>query len=705
MGPSAPRGRPERAGRPSAWASALLAVAILATLALLLAASFLGPAASPAPSARGAPAGPRLGLEARAASPRPAAGGILSIVKLSINATPEQICEGDSSDCPLGIGESTVSMSVHAGVRGNNQWPAVQVVFLLETTPYDGVYDPSASVPGSDPCGDTEVGTSTLCDESNLVPFFVTNAGAVAQAVQAAQPNTTYSFALVDYFATHDQWDTGGGTTYHADVAHFVNASSFGPAVVRDFQDTALGGGFVIPHSDLYDNFLDSDSISALYATLAGWDGVNWSATSHHVIVQVGSTAPRDPSYPENYCVSPAVTPKGLGNCTASTCEPSITFGQNESPGCEGWIQSQTENRSETIAEFAHVAPDCVDSLGGNCTIDEIDVNNTPTNPNSPSWSAAGGAGGPFNWTLDADGILQAGCDMAAATNGTWDGPSWFTCASLHVKGNLPYVPIVSADQPSTSNPKLFGALTNFGLSTVPNPVIALGTSVPLYTFVPWGLVAPTPDPGWLVICTNATGAKLNCPQDPTVSEVEGVPTYGWNWSDIPERNEMHLGDSWTVYFQIYADGPPFGLQPVDACITRACIQAGSGAVGPAYTSTTFLAYGSTTTLTFAFGLAQIDLEALTSVPLPTATPPPKTNGAPPPISASPPAPPPTASAAAPIPASLVPMEAASSGFIAAGFIRLGIRRPGVSQRQATPQGETVIGRYKKPPPAVGRWS
>jgi hypothetical protein len=680
-------------------------VFVLGSLLLVVAASQWGSSGDAGLFHASAPPAPSRTVDLRPLASGPAASGLSSVVRLQLNATPAAICEDDLSNCAAGTGESLVTMTEQAGTRGHNEWPAVQVAFLLETTPYDGVYDPSSGVPGADPCGDSEVGTAPLCDESNGVPFFVANAGAVAQALQAAHPNSSFSFALVDYFATHDTWDTGGGSIYHMDVAKFVNASVFGPSVVRTFQDTLLGGGFVIPHSDLYDNFLHSSSISAMYATLSGWNGLNWSSTAHHVVVQIGSTAPRDPAYPEDYCVSPAVTPKGLGNCTAPTCEPPITYQQNVSPTCEGWIQSQDQNRSHTIAALAHLADACVNSLGGNCTVDEVDLNDTPTNPHSPSWSAAGGSGGPVNWTEDATNILQAGCDMASATNGTWAGPTWFTCASLQTHGTLPYVPIVSADQPTTSNPKLLQALTHFGLGTVPNPVVAAGTSVPLYLFVPWGNVLPAPLAGWNVVCTNSTGAKMGCPSEPTVQTVEGIPTYGWNWSSDPLRNEMHLGDTWKVTFAVDSYGPPFGFLPVDACLTRACLSAGSGTVGGSYTSTTFQAYGSQTVVTYSFPLAQIELELLTSYAVPVAQPPPTTNGAPPPSAPLVPivnAPP---TAAAPIPASLVPMEAAASGFIAAGFIRLGIRRPGVSQKQASVTGPLAkAGKYGRPAP-VGRWT
>ena len=294
---------------------------------------------------------------------------------------------------------------------------------------------------------------------------------------------------------------------------------------------------------------------------------------------------------------------------------------------------------------------------------------------------------------------------MASDTFGTWDGPTWFTCSSLGTRGTLPYVPIGSADEPTTANPRLLQALTHFGLGTILNPVVAAGTSVPLYLFVPWGNVAPAPVPDWSVLCTNATGAKMGCPSMPTIANVAGIQTYGWNWSDNPAKNGMHLGDTWAVSFQVYSQGPPFGFLPVDACTTGPCLKAGSGALGSQFTSTTFIAYGSQTTVTYSYPLGLLQLVPLSSFAIPSPLVPHGLGGAPPPPAPIITAPPPTASAAAPIPASLVPMEAAASGFIAAGFIRLGIRRPGVSQRQASLTGPKAKLLGRQPTTSIGRWT
>lgn len=691
------------AGRPRKMAVGIGAL-LLGLVVLLLAPT--GPVGLPSAGARPmlAPV-PDLGPLANGSGPV----GLGQVVRLGINPSPGEICDSGIGQCPALVGQTSIQMTVQAGLKGHNAWPAVQMLFVLETTPYDGVYDPSAAVPGSDPCGDTQLGTNPLCFESNGVPFFVANAGAIARGIQAENPNSTITFGLVDYFATRDLWDAGGGQTYHADIARFVNASTFGRSVQETFQQSLLGGGYILPNSDLAENFLTSDSVSALYGAIVGWGGLNWTNATHHVLVEVGSTAPRDPNYPENYCVSPAVTPKGYSNCTAGTTEPSTRFGQNTSPAGEGWIVTNNGNRSDSIAALAHLAPSCVGSLGGNCTIDVLDLNDTPTNPRSPSWSASGGSGGPSDWTLDASDILAAGCDMASATSGSWNGPSWYRCRSLGFQGTLAYVPIRSSDTPTTTNPTLFDAFVHLGLGTIPNPVIAAGTDQPMFIFLPWGTFVPAPLPDFKVSCANATGVPEGCSSPPSTFNDLGVTGFGWNWSDIPALNEMHLGDTWQVTFNVVAFGPPFGLLPVDACTTSGCLKAGSSAIGFDFTSFNFREYGGANVIADSFPLAQVTLDPLNNFANPI--PPPSlilpgapTQSAPPPTTGLlPPTPSP------PIPAAAISIEAAAAGFIAAGTISIGVRLPPVVTKQASLSGVTGKGKKKKRRPGervpLGRWA
>ena len=673
---------------------------LLAPIVLMSLAALGGHALGASPTHPAAPS--RTLVEPATHSPPPPPAAITSIVKLDDASLPSAICENGLQGCPALSGQSQVTLSVQAGVKGQNSWPAVQLLFLIELTPYDGVYDPTAGVPGSDPCADAQPGSGALCGESNLVPFFAANAGPLAEAISAEYPNTTMSFGLADFFATHDAWDTGGGSAYRVDVGHFVNSTIFGASVHENFLNTVLGGSSIIPGSDLKQNFLTSNSISALYEALVGQGGINWSASAHHVLVVLSSTAPRDPNYLENYCVSPAVTPLGLTNCTAGHCEPSIVVNGTTTPNCEGWVLSASGNKTETIAALAHDALPCAGSIGGNCTIDVVNVNGTPTDPWSPSWSAAGGSGGPANWTSDARGILQAGCDMASATGGSWAGPNWFTCDSLAVKGTLVGVPFGDPDFPHTGNALLYAALLKTSLGAVPTPVVAAGANQPMFEFLPWGNFGPAFFPQWSVHCQNATGAAKGCPSLPSVAYENGVPVFGWNWSDDPTKNAMHLGDAWSATFYVVAGGPPYGLLPVDSCTTFACIQAGSNQLYGFYTSMTFYEYGGSRLVSLSFGLMEVTVEPVVVPGAPVPPAPPVLPGPAPTAPPASPAPllPPTP--APPIPAAVISIEAAAAGFIAAGWTAIGVRTPPQATKQASLSG-AMADKHKRRKRGAGR--
>ncbi len=676
----------------------LLPIALLFVLAVAGSAAASGVPRAATPLA--APAG-LVGSElGGAASPSPASSG--SIVNLTDGADPGSICDQGLYQCSALAGETQVTLQASAGVRGENAWPSVQLLFLLETTAYDGVFDPTAGGAGADPCAVAENGSGALCDESNLVPFFTQNLEEITEGIAGQYPDTQMEFGLVTYFATHDAWDHGGGSAYRVDVGRFTNASEFAGAVDQSFVDPILGGASIIPGSDLAENFLTSDSISALYEALLGGGGINWSDTSHHVIVVLGSTAPRDPSYPEDYCASPAVVPDGLALCNGVECEPSVTFSGGTSPACEGWITASDGNQSNSIAALSRTAPDCVASLGGNCTIDFVDVNDTPTDPWSPSWSASGGSGGPTVWTADATSILQAGCDLASATGGTWAGPTWFTCDSLGTTGTLVGVPFGDPDDPHDQNPTLLAALHRVGLGQEPVPVVAAGADQPMFEFIPWGNFVPAPFPDWTVACLNGTGAKKVCPQDPQVFPDGLTDIYGWNWSSDPSTNEMLLGDTWTATFWVDGTGPPFGLIPLDSCVTTLCLSSGDGAVGGAFTSMTFREYGGQYVVTESFQLIQVTLDPLnvlggTQPPTPPTTPPGPASVP----SPTPPGTPVPALPSPPIPAAVISVEAAAAGIITFAWTALGVRYPPQATKQASMSG--ALGKKKKRSPHYER--
>ncbi len=189
-------------------------------------------------------------------SATPAPSSTFGALTLGISDTPGAICAYDESGCSAGTGISRVTLSADADSSGHLAWPNVQVAFVIETTLYDGVYDPTPDDPGSDPCA--AITGTTACEESNGVPFFVAHAQDIANAISEANPHSHVSFAMVDYFATKDKFDDGDGSEYHVDIQQFVPSQDFGSAVTSTFQAEVLGGGYVYPDSDFSDNILHS---------------------------------------------------------------------------------------------------------------------------------------------------------------------------------------------------------------------------------------------------------------------------------------------------------------------------------------------------------------------------------------------------------------------------------------------------------------
>ena len=643
-----------------------------------------GPAAAPAAAVGATPtAVSGSGPSALAAS-----------LDLSVSASPSAICVGETTSCPAGTGISRVTLTASAPPNTYETWPSVQVAFVLETTLYDGVYDPEPTVddPGYDQCAQADTPPSgPACEESNGVPFFVHNAQAIANAIQAANPHTSVSFALVDYFATYDQQDDGDGSEYHVDIPQFVPAGQFGSDVASSLGATVLISGDRYYDSDFHDNFLHSSSITALYGTIIG-SGLNWANDTHHVIVWMGSTAPRDPNYEQDYCVSPSgYYPPGGPDvlpCYSSGCEPAYNFPTGSSPQCEGWVNSQNGNSSDSIAALARSASSCTDSVGGDCTIDTIDLWATPTDPTSPGWPAGDATpaigGGPNGPLVDQNvgRVLLAGCDLAAATGGTWDGPSFFSCpngqtGSLEPEFLGPYA------APNLQNPSLFAAFRAIGFGPVTSNLVAVGTDHPLFSFVPYGQVEVLPGSlaQFRTACLLPNGNLApNCPVAPTVRNVplgpgRNVTEYGWNWSAITSENEMMGGDTWIASFWVMAAGPPYATVPVDACTTAGCALGGSHALGGAFTAATYVPATNVTEVVQSFPLATLTVESPPYVAPPAALP------APPPT-----VPPPALLAPAPLPvlASIgvgaqvgvasLSLQAAAAGFIAAGFTAISVK-------------------------------
>ncbi len=681
-----------------------MAVGFVAVFLLILVASSATPwgkatAPAAAPSARlGASAAPAL-------SAIPSIGSLatsVSPITLGTSASPAEICALNTSTCSAGTGTTRVTLSAQATSTPRPYWPDVQVAFVIETTAYDGVADHYNSFQGTDPYAVATQAQGPLCEESNGVPFFVANAGTLANAIAAANPHSNVSFAMVDFFGTDYDWNDGpfDSWKYHVDISDFVPSYEFGSAVHTTFQATQLnegnGWGCVC---GLDDNFLHSSSITALYGTIIG-SGLTWSLNTHHVIVLMGSAAPRDPSYPENYWVS------GFDQCCTSpteysgTCEPSYTFGTGASPACEGWVRSQDGNPLHSIAALTKSAPSCTESIGGACTIDVISYWDTPTDPYSQGWPTgnnvvhpgglpAGSSGpGGFYVIADAVNILRAGCDLAAATGGSWDGPAYWSCSDGQ-SGSLQYVPHGPIDSPNTYNPTLFNALRQISFGPIYASLVANGSTRPLFSYVPPANFAIASDPQFATACVTPDGFLPTCQRLPSVLHQTGVTYLGWNWSTNKSLNQLYIGDSWTASFNIVNTGPPNALDPVLACTTITCRAAGSGAIAGLFSSVTYFLPNSTALEVVSFPLAQVRVIGVAPLGPPPLVPPPP-----------PPFPPTLPIIIAPLTPVLiatptavgqgigsVSLQAAAAGFLGAGFMRVGLKNKPIAMRVAAKAG------------------
>lgn len=642
----------------------------------------------------GVPVHPSPSLSAgRTATPGSLSAGGLTT---GIRSSQPEICVNDTTQCPAGIPDTRVTLSVSGQASSWAAWPAVTLVFVLETTPYDGVYDPTAGVPGNDSCADSQPGSAVLCDESNGVPMFGADAGNIASSIAASHPGTRFTFGLASYFATHDQWGNSAGFEYAVNVGTPVTAGEFGAAVRTGFVDTTLGGNSYLTGSDLDENFLHSSSITALYGVLEG-AGIAWPSDTHHVVVWIGSTAPRAALYPENYCPSPSAHVPGNTTCsgadaanfTAATCEPSYTFGGGVvSPECEGWTAGPNGSSADSIAALTTTSPFCVDSLGGRCTLDTIDLYDTATDPYSPSWPTRAGAASYV--VADVESVLNAGCDLATATGGSWDGPSYYTCGVT--PGTLSLSSHGSYIAPNTTNPTLAAALTDVSLGSPTSNISAFGSSGPMFTFATWGNLIVDPDFSATASCATPQGPYPACASQPTVVAVGGREVLQWNWSADPNQNDLVVGDTWTATLQVMAMGGPFNVRvPIDACTAVACRANGSGLIDGYVTSASFTSPGASVVTTESFPLALVVVVPDQGPSGGSSSPPPPPPGGllpPSPVGAPivSPVPQPVGVATVTTVAS-VSLQGVAYGLLAAVLTRMAIRPRQVAMKVATPSG------------------
>ncbi|MCI4351418.1 MAG: hypothetical protein L3K15_07900 [Thermoplasmata archaeon] len=674
-----------------------MTVAVAATFAILVVSGSLPGATHPHVLRLAATTGGAV------AAAQPASGVAPAIYRapqlaLGTSAAPYNICALGSATCTAGTGVSRVTLTAQTTAAPAPYWPDVQVAFVIETTAYDGTFDHYNSFYGNDPCAIATNGQGPLCEESNGVPFFIDNAQSIAAAIQIANPHSNVSFAMVDFFGTDDDWNDGPGDSwkYHVDISDFVGPTEFGSAVVSNFKDVQLteanGYGCIC---GLDDNFLHSSSITALYGTIIG-SGLTWSANTHHVIVLMGSAAPRDPSYQQNYWVS------GFDHCCSGagayggTCEPTYVFANDVSPNCEGWVRSQDGNATHSIAALTRTSPTCTDSIGHVCTVDVIDYWTTTTDPYSKGWptdpgypSGTAGAGpGGSTVIVDAERILVAGCDLAAATGGSWDGPAYFTCPSGQ-SGTLQYVPHGSLSKPNSQNPSLFAAIRQISFGPVYQTLVARGGNQPMFTYVPTPNFKLAPTPEYAAACSTPSGFLRTCQTIPQVIHSNGVTYLGWNWSTNATDNVLYVGDTWLASFNVVNAGPPYGIVPVIACVTTSCKVEGSTAVGGFFSWTDFYP-GNTTQLRYlSFPPAQVHVLEAIAGPPPVTVPP-----------SAPIVPPGIPLPVAPVTPVVVPtltvvgqgvanfsLQAAAAGFLGAGFMRVGMKNRPIALAVAAKSG------------------
>jgi hypothetical protein len=462
--------------------------------------------------------------------------------------------------------------------------PFVQVVFMVETTLYDGVYNASignygGGVNGPDPC-------SGPCRESDGVPFFVNNVANITSGMTmrntgnatspgvASSPHVT--FALADYSASD----------YNVDIPSFSPAGTFaGTVSALASQGMLFGNGWVpsksiLGDSDFSKDFLESPMISAMNETLRGQD-LGWisNSTTLHVIVWIGSTLPGDPGYQGDYCATYYTGAKACPDPTPTCNEPAHTS-PSEMKGsyCPAMSDIATLAKSEGV------------------TIDTIDLPDGMTEAGSGDYDA-GNATQTAAADNDVTSILFAGCYLAQQTGGSWEGPSpastgvGFACSAAPSgtggAGNLTntFRTTAKGNYSWADNPSLGWALTNvtFPVIQSTSSVAAFGTQSSTFNFIPFvvsgaGFTFTTAGESFTCISNNTLNIDTAC-DSAWNSYITGGESWGWPYS------QMWLNDSWSVVFNIsvspsFPAGDLNNQVPVDVCATSFAGCQGTGNTG-----------------------------------------------------------------------------------------------------------------------------
>src|SRR5579875_1276010 len=138
------------------------------------------------------------------------------------------------------------------------------------------------------------------------------------------------------------------------------------------------------------------------------------------------------------------------------------------------------------------------------------------------------------------------------------------------------------------------------------------------------------------------------------------------------------IGDRWIIQFNVVALGPPFGVVPVDSCITTSCLAEGSGSLGRLYSNYGYGQWENGTRVRQSLPLMEVGVLSpdVGSAPAPNPPPPP-----PVPIGVPVHVPTPSPTPVAPLQSLLIPTVAATgtpvtpilAGILAAGGMRAAI--------------------------------
>jgi PKD repeat protein len=516
---------------------------------------------------------------------------------LSVSTSANAVCAYGLSTCNGTPSTLRVHLTASAPPNRTRSSTNVQILFLLELSPM------------ANGCAGGQVGGGCESGATQAGEAFYLSSGAIATRLQRAHPTLNLTFGLATTQGTAGRFDDGDGLPFAAPVGNFTNDTLYGPAVNHSFPPWQLGD------LDDSDNQLQTSTITALYGAFTGQSAtyppssgylssgsVYWSPNATHVVVWIGATAPQDPNYREDICpLRDLEYPCGgtAGNGSMPTCEPAANFSGGASPRCEGWLTSQGGHSPDSIASLSLLAAECVNSTAGRCVVDSVVLNSTSTDPASPVWKPGTLPGGTIGDVRnDTFHVVEAGCDIARVTGGSWDGPRNSTCGN--VSGSLPYVA-------NASNPYLLSALSNisFGGLAAPGVVASPLNSTPMFEFSPSADFAFAPVLNATTTCTSTTGPVPRCPTLPWTGEVLGTTVLGWNWSSAPGHSSMTFGDVWSASFDLVAKVGPSSQAAIDRCDTNPCLATNSSSTAP-YSLVEFTPWGLAFPLEESFPLASV---------------------------------------------------------------------------------------------------